>query len=347
MIKYAFAITGAVIGAGFISGAEIYQFFSRFGVVGIFGFLVSALLLYALAYVVMSYSIRHNAYTFDGIVSCENNKVVKALIIGFEFLTYASIYVIMTAGFVSILRDLLNFESIIVPLFFCVLVTAFSILGVKSIATFFSVAIPLMLLGVILIAINSLFTAPIPTNSVGTTSDSWLLSSILYASYNFLAGIGVYVSLARSMKRKRSFSPAIILSFFFILILGVSIIIPTLSPEIHKADPPMLSAARQVSLPFYYVYAVLLLLAMFGASVSSLLPIVDWHKISYPQRRMSRVFLASLVSLVSVIASTLGFKSLVEHVYTYLGYLGLVFLSMVVYNCLLKEKLNIIFRRKQ
>ena len=249
----------------------------------------------------------------------------------------------MTAGVAAILQDLFNFESTFIPIIFCTIVTFFSILGIKSVASFFSITIPMMLIGVVIIAVNSLINGSFgnltATSAQDSITNNWFLSSILYASYN--------ASLASAIKRKHLLVHTVALSFFFLLILGVCIIIPTFFSEFQASDLPMLSAAKQVSVFFYYIYAFLLLLAMFGASISSLFPILDWHKFSYPEKRTFRVLMASLISVICVILSTLGFKRLVEHLYTYLGYLGIVFLCMVLYNCLLKHKLNVLFRRKQ
>ena len=44
MLFYIFSILGAIVGAGFMSGAEIYSFFSRFGAIGYIGIAVNCVL---------------------------------------------------------------------------------------------------------------------------------------------------------------------------------------------------------------------------------------------------------------------------------------------------------------
>ena len=45
ILKVVFVIIGTLIGAGFASGQEIYAFFFSFGIKGIWGILVSSLII--------------------------------------------------------------------------------------------------------------------------------------------------------------------------------------------------------------------------------------------------------------------------------------------------------------
>ena len=53
ILKAVFVIIGAVIGAGFASGQEIYIFFYQYGVNGILGIIISSLLLGFVTYKVL------------------------------------------------------------------------------------------------------------------------------------------------------------------------------------------------------------------------------------------------------------------------------------------------------
>ena len=60
-----FTIIGALIGAGFASGQELYSFFYIYGIKGIYGIIVTSFLITILIYKILKISERSFSVEFD------------------------------------------------------------------------------------------------------------------------------------------------------------------------------------------------------------------------------------------------------------------------------------------
>ena len=75
VLFYIFSILGAIVGAGFMSGAEIYSFFSRFGAIGYIGIAVNCVL-YSLCMVI--YHLK-NAKSYNLVLKSEQKPTILSV----------------------------------------------------------------------------------------------------------------------------------------------------------------------------------------------------------------------------------------------------------------------------
>lgn len=330
IFSYAFTITGAFIGAGFASGQELWQFFASFGLSGFLGFSVAAIGLSFLSFIIIKTAINTGADSFDSLISPNGKPFLKKLLIALEAVFYYSIFIIMTAGAESLLYEQFGFNKILVGTLFVFLTTLISLLGVKWIISVFSATVPILTASVVIISIFSLikngFTPPISNNQ---NAISVLFSAIVYISYNFIAAIGVFASISKRLKSSRGLGVTSVFSALFLLILGCSIILGVFTSEGSSDSAlPMVAVASSVSTTLGAVYSLLLILAMFGASLASVFPIVE----ALRKNRRRQIIVSSLIALLCIPLSTIGFKELINKIYPMFGYIGFAVIALVIYN---------------
>lgn len=114
ILKVVFVIIGTIIGAGFASGQEVYAFFFSFGKKGVFGIVVSSIIMgitiYKTLKIVQKNNIRNYKKFLDYLIKNEKVKEITNIVINIFIL--ASFY-IMIAGFGAYLEQEFNLNSLI------------------------------------------------------------------------------------------------------------------------------------------------------------------------------------------------------------------------------------------
>ena len=325
-------IAGAFIGAGFVSGQEMWQFFGRYGLYGVIGLFISITGLVVLSFLVMRYALISGASTFITIISPSKSKTVKFLLLLLEAVFYFCIYIIMTAGARSLMHNHYNLDKTLASFIFVTVVSIISLSGVKKIISFFAAVTPLLTVSVLVISVFSITKNGfhLPETANGNFFFA-LLSSFLYISYNFIAGIGVLAALGRVIKNSKVLKHSSLLSFIFLAFLSTSILFGIFSvPESGTSDLPMITIANSVSPVLGIFYSVLLVFAMTGASVSSLFPIIQLVKGSISKK----IVICTILSFLTVVLSSIGFKELISAIYPAFGYIGFIIIALVISNAI-------------
>lgn len=334
----AFTITGTFIGAGFVSGQELWQFFGSFGIYGIIGFMLSVSGIVLFSYLTLSYAQKTRKNTFDKIISINDNPNVKKIVCLFEIVFYLCVYIIMVAGIESLAYNFWGTKNIYSGIIFVTIVSIISLIGIKGVITAFSAIIPVLVIFVFLISTIAIikFNVHIPKSQVSNSLlSNCFFSPLVYLSYNFFGAIGVFGSLSMKVKSNSELKKASIITWVVMMLLGLPIIISCFTVEI--GDMPMLSVASSIGIVYKYLYGILLTLAMLGASVSSLFPLVELFRTSLKKSTLFTISATVLLSAITVLCSLIGFTELIGVVYPIFGYVGFIIIFILIYN-LIKEK---------
>ncbi len=329
-------IAGAFIGAGFVSGQEMWQFFGHFGIWGVIGLLVAVSGLALLSFLILRHAVRTGKDSFHTLVSPCRSRFIEGFLVVLETVFYFSIYVIMTAGAHSLLSERFGINAVVSALIFTAAVTFISLAGVKGIMTVFSAVVPILTVFVLIISVISVIKngVSLPESSTKTLFPA-LFSSLVYISYNFIAGIGVFASLGRILKNTRSLAFSAVLGGTSLFILGGAILFGMFSSVGSSLSAlPMVSVANGAAPFLAILYSLLLIIAMTGASVSALFPIAQMMR----KKRGRQITVCVFLSLLSVTLSMFGFSELISTVYPIFGYIGFIVIAFVIFNSFRKKE---------
>lgn len=343
--KLMFTFAGCFLGAGYVSGQELWQFFGSFGKVGLVGMTIAAVLLSAFGIILTRYVQLTGISDMDKVVIRKDNKILRGIFVALEVFFLFGVFVIMTAGVGAMLNQVFRLNPLIGSAIFTVCVALTAICGMSGMVTAFSVTVPLLvIMSAVIFAVSGFkngFSAidfSISTNE-NPLLQNWLISSVVFVSYNLFASIGILTPIGKAVEKKSTLYTGIIGGGVLLLVIALGIMLTmALNPESVFAQLPMLSAAQNINSVFTYIFAFLLFGGMFGTSVSSVFAIDEFAESRFKFSKKSSVILIVVTCLLSFAGSIFGFDKLIGIVYPVCGYLGVAALVLIVINFIKVKK---------
>ena len=326
LLKSLFVIIGTLIGAGFASGQEIYVFFYKYGIHGIFGIIVSSILLGFVVYKVLIISKNKEIKNYRKFLNLFVNDehyldIFNTIINIFILITFY----IMIAGFGAYFEQQFNINGLIGSSILAILCFFVLIKNISGLVKVNQVIIPILIISLLIIGVNvidfkNIFN--ISNYMFENNSFKWMLDAILYAGYNSILLIPVLIVLKDIVKNKKDISiiSVVIIAIVIILSLVIFFMLLKVDVNIENLEMPAIYVATKFSKIFEYIYGFIILSSIFTTSISlgtSFLENVSSSKQIY--RRY-----AILICVSSVIVSKVGFSNLVNLLYPIFGYIGLI-----------------------
>ncbi len=335
-----FTFAGCFLGAGFVSGQEIWQFFGSFGIMGVLGAVLAFFLHFLFG--IMLIKLVHNTKItdMDKIIVWKNIKWLRAAVGAVAAFFMFSILVIMSAGAGALLNRMFNMPVLVGCGIFCLLVAIFTMRGVEGMVSTLSRLVPVMIIGAVIIGIISLHNKSLDFNGVNDNilMQNWLFSAFTYSSHNLFCTIGILTPVALNVD-KRTVVKGVAFGSAVMLIIAMSVLFGICAnTNIADTELPMLELAYNISRSLGIVYAVLLLFGMFGTSLSSMVGIVEYgeQKFSWFSKYKNAIVVG--LSIAGCIFSLFGFSDLIGVVYPISGYFGFGAIIAVVIHYLVSKK---------
>ena len=334
--QLAFTFIGCFLGAGFVSGQELWQFFGVFGTDGLFGAALASMLLCVFSAILMIIARRTGISDMEKVIFWREAPVLQAITGVIEIIFMFSIYIVMIAGAGSLAEQLTGLVWI-KPVFsalFCTALTAVSLGGVKGLVGIFSKVMPALTFMAIAISAMAVFRADglsFPSGSGNNPLISnWCTAAFTYLSYNFLCAIGVIAPMGKMLRNIRGIiiGSALGCAILFAISAAILSAVATM-PEAALTELPMIAVCAHMHPILEYIYALLLFCAMFGASMSVFVPIPDFF-CRFEKIKKHRLLFACILSFTAWLGSNLGFSKLIGTVYPVFGYIGAVALVLLV-----------------
>ena len=340
--KLAFLFAGCFLGAGFVSGQELWQFFGCFGGWGFAGLAVSAVLFALCGILLIRLAQISGVQELDETVIRWNIPWLRHLMAFLQCLFLFSVVAIMIAGGGALIHQL--FPAIpawCASLAFGILVILLALRGLDGVAAAFSVCVPVIVLTTIAFALAALaYFGPGQFTLADTGSDNpmlpcWWVAAVTYVAYNIFGSIGILTPFGDLVPSRKRVYQGILLGTFLLVLIAVSVL-ASLSfylPSV-QAEMPMLELVCQMNRSLGYVYGLLLLFGIYGTALSCGVALETYLSLRYaPVRRHQSAFLVAMVA-VAFAASLVGFGDLISTIYPVFGYLGALSLVLVFLNWL-------------
>ena len=315
-------IIGALIGAGFASGQEIYSFFYSYGIVGLLGILITCGLISIIIYKSLKIICENDINNYDEFlrIFIKRPKITKIINIILNILLLVTFY-IMIAGFGAYFEQELGINNIIGSIILSVLTTLVFFTSVKGVLKVSEIIVPLLVIFVIVIGAINLVTIDTGINKL-EWKNGWLISSLIYCSYNIILLIPTLISINKKIKKQSSIKYISILCG--ILMTTISIMLYMLlmkaDVEISSLEMPIVYVIRRFFGRYRLMYAFIILASIFTTAISigiGFLQNTCPNGKGYPQ-------LVIFMCISSLLISKIGFSKLVNFLYPVFGYLGII-----------------------
>jgi len=326
-LKVASVYVSSIIGAGFASGQEIVQFFTRYFRGGFYGILMSGALFAVLGYLVLDKVYRERIRNLDEFLIPTVGWIPGKIINFVSSLFMLSVYIIMIAGLGNVLQDRLFIPFNLAVVLMSLLCMMFILWDIKGVLAICSIITPVLILGIIIVGVLVLispesYEAFAPISLLHDIRFNWLASSLLYVGYNSIISIAMMCSLLPYLKSRRvgiagGISGGIVLCLIAMIL---NTVIMAFAPDILSRELPVLDIIKKHGRFMSNIYAMLLWLAMLTSAVTSGYCFIDRLAAKV---KISRRMITLIICPLTVPLSRIGFSSLISAIYPVFGYFGL------------------------
>ena len=329
-------ILGTFIGAGFVGGREVAQYFSKYGFVAI----SMVILGFFMFYIFIRYSLLIGK-KYNNVDNSINNVIKKGDWAVNVLIVLASLINVgaMIAGAYSIGAmfniDCLKFLLPIVLLIFCFLVVKKRISGLERVNM---ILVPILLIAILIIAITTCFTSSNVTvldMSIYEMIFGSIGSVLIYVLFNMFLLSVLLIQIGNNYTMKEikvgSFVSSLIIS---ILILLITLSITLSDKGVILSAIPLLQECINIDYNFAFVFAICQFFGIFTTIISSCYLTSNIMEKKIKSFNMSIIF----TLILGIIISIIGFERIVKYLYALSGIMSIVFFAIMYWNVLGNKK---------
>ena len=332
VFKIVFVIIGTLIGAGFASGQEIYVFFFSYGIEGFIGIIISSVVMGVLIYKTLGIINKYNINSYKDLLDIliknkKENKyfnfknIINLIINIFILVTFF----IMIAGFGAYFEQQFGINSLVGSSILAILNFVIFLTSVKGVIKANELLVPMLIVFLVIIGFINIIDINIVKLGnyiIRTNQSNYILSAIIYASYNSILVIPVLITLKKYINTKKQILFISLISTIIVILLAtiIFLILIRVDVDITKLEMPAVYVVSNIFKFLEIIYGFIILGSIFTTSTSlgtSFLKNVSKNKKSYTQ-------IATVMCITSVLISKIGFSNLINLLYPIFGYLGLI-----------------------
>lgn len=335
ILKVVFVIIGTMIGAGFASGQEIYLFFFSYGIEGLLGVTISSIIMGVVIYKTFQIVKQYGSNTYKEFLEIliQKNSKIKPIINNIINIFILITFFIMIAGFGAYFEQELGINRLIGSSLLAIITFIIFMTSVKGLVKANELLVPILITFLIIIGVvnlKDLHWLQLGNYIMKTNTSNFLLSAILYSSYNSILLIPVLLTLKNYIKDKRQILKIAIISTIIVILLSIIVflLLVRVDVDISKLEMPAVYVVSNLFKIAKYAYGFIILGSIFTTAISlgmSFLQNVSKNKKSYTQ-------IAIIMCITSVLISKIGFSNLVSSLYPIFGYLGLLQIIKLVFK---------------
>lgn len=326
---------GVIMGAGFASGRECWQFFGVFGKQGFYGTLYVTIAFFIISFMLTFISLKKNTNDLGELISPIDNSFIKRIIKIILAITYYSMIIAMTAAGGSLLNQQFGINKAVGGAIIGVAVLITILGDFERISMIFKYIEPVMITIALITIISIIFNKDISQSGnisgfeISKMTPNWIISSMLFVSFNSLGMITIASDAALNAKdKKNAFCGAGISS----ILLGLLTIILLFALQkdmtfSDSLDMPMLGFSMKINKILNILYAIVLCLGVYSTGSGTYYAFGK----SIPESKLKKPILIFGI-LAGYVVGLTGFKKIVLYLYPIQGYLGIAILIFIFLN---------------
>lgn len=335
-LRLGMTFAGCFLGAGYVSGQEIWQFFGVFGAAGWLGLMIALAILFGAGCMLLQVAGILGARPVDQLIFGGAAPRLSRCMAMLQMLFLFSVVAVMTAGAGALLKQQLGPEEWIGGLVLTGLIYLGVMKGISGVISLFSVSVPLLAAAALGLSVMAyLYLPEVPADKMRITASpligSWLTGGITFASYNLFSSMGVLAVLGGLIQNRAAVYKGVGAgTAVLLLIAGGVLCTVTAHPWLGGEQLPMLALASALHPALGRLYGGLLLTAMFGTALSCMNALTEHLRWYFPKMADRKQRSAGLLLCGTYLSSGAGFSALVGAVYPVFGYCSSIFLVILI-----------------
>ncbi|KIX90680.1 membrane protein [Staphylococcus microti] len=333
-IKIAFAYVGVVVGAGFSTGQEVLQFFSKHGIYSYIGVLISGIILTFIGRQVAKIGTAFDADNHETTLEYLFGKKFGLIIDYVLILSLFAVTITMIAGAGSTFEESFGVPVWLGALIMCALVYLTLLMDFNKIVGALGLVTPVLIVLVVIIAATYLFKGSISFTQInGVVEEPSLLVGIWkgfnYGGLAFAVGFSTLVAIGGdASKRMVSGMGGLMGGIVYLVLLGlINFALQSEYPSIQDSAIPTLVLANNISPILTFVLSIVMLAVMYNTILG--LSYSFAARFTTPYSKKYYIMISIIVPLAYGL-SFAGFEVLIEYVYPIMGAIGLIIVAGVI-----------------
>ena len=327
---------GAVVGAGFVSGQEVMQFFVANGRPGWWGAIIAAALFVMLAGILLRTAHQYRISDYQGMLALLFEGRVGVL---FDLILAVFLFLgisIMLSASGAIFSEHLGWSRPvgIVLTYFAVLMALLG--GKRGLVSSYNYLVPLKVM--LLLAVNLYLVLNIMNEEVGNYLSMlhkpgdyyWAIAAVLYVAYNFTLGMVILVEYQAITNLRQGVSGAMLggLLLGMLLLLNFWALANNI-PQVFDYEIPMLFVAGIISPKVKLCYILVLWLGILTTAIANTYGFTQRLSQYWGLSFKTMLFLTLSLALP---LSWQSFSDLVGWIYPVFGIMGTIIIGNLVYR---------------
>lgn len=339
IIQMGITFAGCFLGAGYVSGQELWQYFGTYGKAGFAGLLLAIILLVAVTVIIMHIAIAGGKESMDEVISPFDSAPVKGFFGWAGVFMFFSIGAIMTAGIGGLAVSLLGIPAWPGCFIVSVLAAFVAFFGLNGMIAVFSLSVPFLIVTAAVICIARICGMNVSGISFSEISENrmlgpWPFAAVNYMAFNIYGSIALLSPLAKRVKGGlKGIAVGISAGGVSLFVIAFLILVALSGTRSAVGEElPMLEIAKMISPAAAWIYGVLIFLAMFGISQSSMVAVVSHLEFKGIVSGRNKVITVAVLGFLNFLASLLGFSNLIGYAYPVFGYIGSISVILLIIN---------------
>ena len=306
-------------------GQEIYVFFFKYGIKGIWGLLICNAIIGYSIYKTLKIVNENEINDYEDFINIITNykfsKINKYInVIINTFLLFS--FFIMVSGFGSFFEQEFKINRIIGSTILAIIAFILFVGNIKKIVKINDKIVPILIGVIVLVGLFNLSKININEIYYIDTDKSnlyWIIDAIVYASYNILLIIPCLINLKVYLKNKKQIKWTSIITTIVLLIISLLVYFLLLkNTSYNSIEMPLLYVIKNNYNFFSMIFGIILLIAIFTTAIS-----IGMGLIKNISNKNNIVKISFTICFFSIMVANFKFSTLVKFIYPFMGYVGL------------------------
>lgn len=331
----AFMYIGTIMGAGFASGREIWQFFGVFGNKGIIGVILVGLFFVIIGVMTSFIALRLNTNNMGRVIVPAGNEKLVVFVSYFMAVILFSVMINMTSAGGALLDQEFGLNRAYGGAVIAILVIATLIGGFERVSHVFKYLMPILVIVVTILCISVIFSDISTSTNIDVDikpsplAKNFMISPLIYISYNVLALIPIVATAAINAKSKKQAIFGTALGGVFLGILAFILDFAMLkdAPFSHSMPMPMLAYSARLNPLLHIAYAFVLVFAIYASATG------NFYGVTTKLRHNKYLNIKIIVLvLIAYAIGLVGFENVVKYMFPVEGFLGFGIIILLIIN---------------
>ncbi|MGO2828427.1 MAG: YkvI family membrane protein [Corynebacterium casei] len=322
-----------LVGAGFATGQEVVQYFTSFGINGVWGIIIAGVIMTIAGTVFLQLGSYFHASEHNAVFRKVTHPIVSKLLDIAVIFTLFAVGFVMLAGAGSNMAQQFGWPAWVGSTLMLVLVLVTGLLDVDKVSNVIGLLTPTIIIAVIALLIYTLMNMPENTGEVIDIASqteapigNWLLSAVNDNGLALILAVSMSLVIGGDHISPREagwggVTYAILLGISgFVLLMGAD--------KIGDSDVPMLVLVNEMGSTAGFLMAIVIFLMSFNTAIGMFYALGK-RLASGRENRTYPIFVVG--TLAGYGMSFFGFTTLMNYVYPILGYMGMFMVVVRVF----------------